>query len=244
MIPSFCKYVIKQTTIAVLFFFTINDIVAQDTLVMPADSLVLDNRYREDQFYIGVTFNLLTNKPDAFSQNGFSGGLHLGYIRDMPINKQRNLAIGVGAGFSMNTYNQNLFVGEDTSDNSIFSIIESGQEYDKNWFSTYLVEAPIQLRWRTSTATDYKFWRIYTGLQLGYVYAYKFNFQEPGNQVVQTDVPEFDRYRLGLTFTFGYDTFNFHFYYNLNPFFKDGTQVNGQPLELNSFKLGLMFYIL
>ncbi|MFI8378450.1 porin family protein [Leeuwenhoekiella sp. NPDC079379] len=217
---------------------------AQDSLTGIIDSLQLDQKYREDQFYIGVTFNLLTNKPQELSQNGFSGGLHLGYIRDMPINKQRNLAIGIGAGFSMNTYNQNLFVGEDQSNTTIFNVIDSGYDYDKNWLSTYLIEAPIQLRWRTSTAADYKFWRVYTGLQLGYVYAYKFNFEETGNQVVQTDVPEFDRYRLGLTFTFGYDTFNFHFYYNLNPFFKDGTLINGQPLELNSFKLGLMFYIL
>lgn len=231
-----------------VFFYLLASIVyksnAQDSLNKSIDSLQLDQKYREDQFYIGVTFNLLTNKPQALSQNGFSGGLHLGYIRDMPINEQRNLAIGIGAGFSMNTYNQNLFVGEDQSHTTIFNIIDSGYDYDKNWLSTYLIEAPIQLRWRTSTAANYKFWRVYTGLQLGYVYAYKFNFEETGNQVVQTDVPEFDRYRLGLTFTFGYDTFNFHFYYNLNPFFKDGSLVNGQPLELNSFKLGLMFYIL
>lgn len=218
--------------------------IAQDSLVNTIDTLKIDNKYREDQFYIGVTFNLLTNKPESISQNGFSGGLHLGYIRDMPINKQRNLAIGIGAGLSMNTYNQNLFVGEDTSDTSIFKIIDSNQDYDKNWFSTYLLEAPVQLRWRTSTATNYKFWRVYTGLQLGYVYAYKFHFEETGNQVTQTDVPEFERYRLGLTFTFGYDTFNFHFYYNLNPFFNDQAQIDGQPIELNSFKLGLMFYIL
>ncbi|MEZ7494225.1 porin family protein [Leeuwenhoekiella aequorea] len=217
---------------------------SQDSLAVEVDSLKIDTKYREDQFYLGVTFNLLTNKPTSLSQNGFSGGLHLGYIRDMPLNSQRNIALGIGAGFSMNTYNQNLFVGEDTQNQSIFNIIDSSVDYDKNWLSTYLVEMPIQLRWRTSTAANYKFWRVYTGLQLGYVYAYKFNFEETGNQVVQTDVPEFDRYRLGLTFTFGYDTFNFHFYYNLNPFFKDGTLVNGEALELNSFKLGLMFYIL
>ncbi|MCC4211592.1 porin family protein [Leeuwenhoekiella parthenopeia] len=208
------------------------------------DSTRVDDRYREDQFYLGVTFNLLTNKPEAMEQNGFSGGLHLGYIRDMPINEGRNWAIGVGAGLSMNTYNQNLFVGEMPSEETIFRIIDNQIDYDKNWFSTYLVEMPIQLRWRTSTASTYKFWRIYSGLQLGYVYAYKFNFEQQGNQVIQTDVPEFERYRLGLTFSFGYDTFNFFFYYNINPFFSDAVSLEGSPVELNSLKLGLMFYIL
>ena len=103
---------------------------------------------------------------------------------------------------------------------------------------------PIQFRWRTSTAVNNKFWRIYSGLELGYVYAYKFNFEQPGNHVIQTDVAEFDPFRLGATFTFGYDTFNFHFYYSLNSFFKDATTTDNTPVDINTFKLGLMFYIL
>ncbi|WP_167598167.1 porin family protein [Leeuwenhoekiella sp. ZYFB001] len=233
----------KRLSLLIFLSFTAINF-AQDSLVTTIDTASVYQKYREDQFYLGLTFNLLTNKPEAMEQNGFSGGLQFGFIRDMPINKQRNWAIGVGAGISMNTYNQNLFVGETTSEESIFQIIDDQTDYNKNWFTTYLVEAPIQLRWRTSTATDYKFWRIYTGLQLGYVYAYKFYFEQPGNTVTQTDVPEFDRYRMGLTFTFGYDTFNFYFYYNLNPIFKDSGQIDGSPIELNSLKLGLMFYIL
>ena len=217
---------------------------AEKEITVKEDSLIVDNRYREDQFYLGVTFNLLTNKPANMEQNGFSGGLHLGFIRDMPFNRQRNWAIGAGLGLSMNTYNQNLFVGEKPQEQSIFKIIDPQLNYNKNWFSTYLLEAPIQIRWRTSTATSSEFWRIYTGLQLGYVYAYKFNFEQPGNQVVQTNVAEFNRFRTGITFSFGYDTFNFYFYYNLNPFFKKEASINGAPIELNSLKLGLMFYIL
>ncbi len=231
-------------TFTCAFLIHLSLLAQESPMQTETDSVRIDKRYREDQFYLGVTFNLLTKKPVGVDQNGFSGGLHLGYIRDMPLNSQRNLALGIGAGLSMNTYNQNLFVGETPDEESIFRIIDGQITYDKNWFSTYLVEAPIQLRWRTSTASTYKFWRIYTGLQLGYVYAYKFNFEQPGNQVVQTDVPEFDRYRMGLTFSFGYDTFNFFFYYNINPFFKNAVTPNGQPIELNSLKLGLMFYIL
>ena len=231
--------------LSLLLFLSLTAIsLAQDSLITTIDTASVYQKYREDQFYLGLTFNLLTNKPEPMEQNGFSGGLQFGFIRDMPINKQRNWAIGVGAGISMNTYNQNLFVGETTSEESIFQIIDDQTDYNKNWFTTYLVEAPIQLRWRTSTVTDYKFWRIYTGLQLGYVYAYKFYFEQQGNAVTQTNVPEFDRYRMGLTFTFGYDTFNFYFYYNLNPIFKDSAQIDGSPIELNSLKLGLMFYIL
>lgn len=203
---------------------------------------VVDSLYREDQFYVGFSFNLLTNKADAISQNGFSGGLHLGVIRDFPLNKQRNIAIGTGLGWSINTYGHNLFIGEDTEGETIFRSLK-GIDYDTNRFTTQLVEMPIEFRWRTSTPLTYKFWRIYAGVRLGYIYYFRSNFAQPGNRVKQTEVPELDRFRLGTTFTFGYNTFNFQFYYSLNPFFTDG-KVQGEDIRGSALKIGLMFYIL
>lgn len=232
----------KGTSLHILFFLV---------LLVPVygqkeakhDSIV-DQKYREDQLYVAITFNLLVNKPEGISQNGFSGGLHFGFIRDMPLNKKRNWAIGVGAGVSMNTYNENLFIGERDNEETIFEVIPPPIAYNKNWLSTYQLEIPLQLRWRTSTASTFNFWRIYTGLQLGYVYAYKSNFEQKGNKVVQTDIPELERYKLGANFAFGYGTFNFYFYYSLTPFFKGALTETGKSIELNTFKLGLVFYIL
>ena len=205
---------------------------------------VIDSLYREDQIYIGLTFNLLTDLPETVSQSGFSGGFHLGFVRDFPINEQRNIAIGAGLGWSINSYGQELFIGEDSEENTIFrNLNDLDIDYNTNRFSTQLVEVPIQFRWRTSTAETYKFWRVYTGVRLGYVYFFKSNFKDEGNQVVQTDVPEFNRFRIGTTLTFGYNTFNFHVYYGLNPFFKDAT-LNEEEIGISTFKLGLMFYIL
>ena len=210
----------------------------------PGAASVIDSLYREDQFYIGLTFHLLHDLPEEVTQKGFSGGLHLGFIRDFPLNKRRNIAIGVGAGWSINTYGQELFIGEDLNGQTIFRDLNALEiEYDTNRFSTQLVELPLEFRWRTSVPESYRFWRIYTGLKLGYIYHFKSNFRQEGNQVVQTDVPELERFRLGTTFTFGYNTFNFHVYYNLNPFFKDA-QLNNTEFGIHTFKVGLMFYLL
>jgi len=210
-----------------------------DSVAKPVDSL-----YREDQFYVGLTFHLLKDLPESVSQSGFSGGLHLGFIRDFPINKRRNIAIGAGLGWSWNSYGQELFIGEDENNNTIFRNLKDPLvDYDTNRFATQLLELPLEFRWRTSTPENYKFWRIYTGFKLGYIYYFKSNFRQGDNQVIQTDVPELDRLRLGTTFTFGYNTFNFHVYYSLNPFFKNA-QLNNSPVEITTFKLGLMFYIL
>ena len=68
----------------------------------------LDSLYREDQIYIGVTYNALMNLPNGVSQSSFFHGVSFGVIRDFPFNKQRNIALGLGLGFSINSFNQNI----------------------------------------------------------------------------------------------------------------------------------------
>ena len=212
-----------------------------NSLTSPVDSL-----YREDQFYLGFTYNILTDMPEEVSASGFSGGFHAGFIRDFPINRKRNVAIGAGLGWSVNSYGHTLFIGEEanTEETIFMSLEDLDIDYDTNRITTYSVEMPLQFRWRTSTFDSHKFWRVYTGLQLGYVYQFQTNFVQPGNTVRQSDVPEFDRFRLGATFAFGYNTFNFHFYYGLNPFFGEEAQLNGQDIGMNAVRVGLMFFIL
>lgn len=205
--------------------------------------MVIDSLYREDQFYLGLSFNLITNKPNQISQSGFSGGLQAGFTRDIPLNKRRNIALAAGLGWAINSYSHNLFIGEDTNGQTIFRSLNDDIEYDYSRFTTQLIEAPIEFRWRTSTPETYKFWRIYAGLRLGYIYHFKSSFSQSGNKMVQTDVPELDRFRMGATFTFGYNTFNFHVYYSLNSLFPDG-ELDGERLDVSMFRLGLMFYIL
>src|SRR5660397_29084 len=131
---------------------------------------VSDSLYREDQFYVGLTFHLLGDLPESVSQSGFSGGLHLGFIRDFPLNKRHNIGFGAGLGWSVNSFGQELFIGEDSNNNTIFRNLNAeGIEYDSNRFTTQLIEVPIEFRWRTSTPDSHKFWRVYTGFRLGYI---------------------------------------------------------------------------
>lgn len=233
---------LRYLTVLFLILFSLSGNAQQENIF---EEEVIDSLYREDQFYLGFTYNILTDMPEV-SQSGFSGGLHLGFIRDFPINERRNLALGVGVGWSINTYGQTLFIGQDPdSGERVFQVIDNNMvDYDTNRFTTQVVEVPLQFRWRTSTAESYKFWRIYSGLRLGYAYHFRSNFQQPDNSVRLANISEFDKFRLGATFTFGYNTFNFHFYYSLNPFFSEEAQLNNGPIELSTFQIGLMFYLL
>ena len=202
----------------------------------------IDSLYREDQFYVGFSFNLITNKPEAISQESFSGGINLGVIRDMPLNERRNVALGLGFGWGIDSYGQNLRITKSASGVTEFQSLQD-IDYETNRYTTQQFEMPLEFRWRTSTAESYKFWRIYSGVRLGYIYNFRSNYKDDAEQSLINDLSELNKFRAGATFTFGYNTFNFHFYYSLIPFFKDASLQN-ESLDVSTLKIGLTFYIL
>ncbi|AUC83753.1 porin family protein [Lacinutrix sp. Bg11-31] len=205
----------------------------------------VDSLYKEDQFYFGLTYNLIGKKPSGLTQSGFSGGFHFGYTKDMPINKRRNKAIGIGLGLSFNSFNQNLQITEDSKGDAQFQIIDASEiTFTKNNFATYMVEMPIEFRWRTSTATDYKFWRIYSGFKLGYVFANNSKFEGSPQNIKLKNISAINNVQYGLTLGAGYNTWNFYLYYALNPIFNDKAKIDNKVIDANAIKIGLMFYIL
>ncbi|WP_303318709.1 porin family protein [Flavivirga abyssicola] len=204
----------------------------------------VDSLYKEDQFYAGVTYNLLGNMPKDVAQSGFSLGFHLGFIKDMPINKNRNLAIGVGLGYSSNSFNQNLLVDKDDMGRTIYSVLKDNNTFIKNKFSSHLIELPIEFRWRTSTATEYNFWRIYTGFKLGYIFAHTTKYRGDLGRIRYTNIEDFNNFQYGLTLSAGYNTWNIFLYYALNPIFSSDANLDGNQIDMNAIKIGLMFYIL
>jgi len=206
---------------------------------------VVDSLYKEDQFYVGMTYNLLVNRPNDINQSGFSSGFHLGFIKDMPINKNRNVAIGIGLGYSGNSFNQNMLINKNDVGNFTYSVLNDTEiSYTKNKFSTHMVELPIEFRWRTSTATEYRFWRIYTGFKMGYVFAHTSKFKGDLGSLEFNDDNDFNDFQYGLTLSVGYNTWNIHFYYALNPIFSGNAKLNDDVIDMSAIKIGLMFYIL
>ncbi|MFD1161696.1 porin family protein [Hwangdonia seohaensis] len=229
----------KNIFFVIFFILGFQWVSSQDT-----QNTVVDSLYKEDHFYAGITYNLLGNIPSSIKQSGFSTGFHFGYIKDMPINKNRNVAIGVGLGYSANSFNQNLLVNQNVSGDFEYSILKDRSTYSKNKFSMHLVEMPIEFRWRTSTPTVYDFWRIYTGFKLGYVFRHTTKHVGDLGVLKYGSVDGFNDFQYGLTLSVGYGTWNFHLYYALNPIFSDIAKIDGESIDMNAIKVGLMFYIL
>ena len=215
------------------FLFTL---AAQTGLITELDSL-----YREDQFYVSVTYNTLINLPRNVSQNSFSPGLHLGFVRDFPLNKRRNIALALGLGYSFNSYNHNIRISE--SNPSIYTIINNSN-FVKNNFSLHLLEVPFEFRWRTSNVERYKFWRIYTGFKLGYIVGSKSVYNDGLESINMKNLTDLNKLQYGITMSVGYNTWNGFIYYGLNPVFNEVSTADLQSIDMSTLKIGLIFYIL
>jgi hypothetical protein len=209
----------------------------QDTLIMKVDSL-----YREDQFYFGITYNILTDGPSGLSQSKFSTGLSGGFLRDMPINKKRTVAIASGIGFTYNNYNQNIAISA-ANGTPVYTLIDDNKEYNKNKFSLLSVDVPVEFRWRTSTYESHKFWRIYTGVKFSYLIYDKSIFDSAQGKVVARGNKDFNKLQYGAYVSAGYNTINVYAYYGLNSIFKSA-KIEDKSITMKALNIGILFYIL
>ena len=202
----------------------------------------IDSLYREDQFYFSFTLNTLQNKPAGLTQDKFSAGFSAGFLRDIPINKKRTFAIAPGIGFAYNNYNQNLAITE-VNDVPVYAIIDPLKEYDRNRFSQFLVEVPLEFRWRSSTFESHKFWRIYGGFKMGYLLYDKSIYQDNQGKVIVANNKDFSKFQYGAYIASGYNSINVYAYYGLNTLFQSAKNAT-ESIEMNSLSVGVIFYIL
>jgi hypothetical protein len=185
---------------------------------------------------------VLQNKPAGLSQSNLSTGFSAGFLRDMPINKTRTVAIATGIGFTYNSYNQNLSIlksGQTTN----YAIIQNNTAFDKNKFSQLLIDVPLEFRWRTSTPDSHKFWRIYGGLKMTYVALNKSTYDDGNNKIVISNNKDFNKILYGVYVSSGYNTWNVYAYYGLNPIFKSA-KISNENIDINALNIGIIFYIL
>ena len=203
----------------------------------------VDDKYREDQIYFGVFYNSLINSPTDFNQNKFSSSINLGFIRDIPLNKSRNFGLGVGLGYSNSSFHNNLKFSNSNNqlDAKIVSDLDS---FTKNKWVLNELELPFEIRWRTSTPENYKFWRIYFGLKTSYIISSKVKYESPSNNQTIRDLP-FNNFQSGFTLNAGNNTWNLGVYLGLKPLFDEEFAKNHINIKnIKQFKVGLIFYIL
>lgn len=208
-----------------------------DEVTRKKDSIdALDFKYREDQFYFGLSHTLMQGKPGSFTANSVSLGVDIGFLRDFPINKNRTLAIAPGFGFSYQNLRNNFGLSEDGG----YTVLD---DYKQNSLSLHMLEFPIELRWRTSTPASHKFWRAYVGFKASYVLGSRMKTSTTTYSTTLRGDENINRWLMGMYVGAGFNTWNFYAYYGLNTIYKEAPIV-GNPEKLRLFKVGVIFYIL
>jgi len=207
-----------------------------------APKIKIDSLYREDQFYFSFTLNTLQNKPVGLTQDKFSAGFSTGFLRDFPLNKNRTIAIAPGIGIAYNNYHQNLKITE-SNQTPVYSIIDEDVDFNRNRFSQFLVEMPIELRWRTSTFESHKFWRVYAGFKVGYLVYDRSIFEDSTSTIELNNNKDFNKFQYGAYISAGYNSINIFAYYGLNPLFQNA-KTSTETIDMNALNVGIMFYIL
>jgi len=194
-------------------------------------------KYREDQFYVSLSMIFQKESINGFKQNGFSNNFQMGFLRDISLNKEGDLAIALGLGYSFDNLVSNLNLDNDEQNNLSFSILENEQNSQK--ISSLIL--PLEFRWRTSTINKTEFWRLYGGFKYKINLNTRFNYFNGGNSRVSF----VRKQNTAIYISLGYNTWNILFEYDLNSIYnqniilKDGLNPN-----VRSIKIGLIFYIL
>ncbi|AUC13743.1 hypothetical protein BTO06_00645 [Tenacibaculum sp. SZ-18] len=216
--------------------FFISSFLLTFNVLAQKDSLRIGEKYWEDQLYMSITYDLLRNQPDTADDTGFSYSLSFGYIKDIPFSKSGKLAGAFGLGYGYSSFNHDLQVIDSKT-------IQVADNISSNKFKTHSLEFPLQLRWRSSSAATYSFWRVYTGVKFSYNLSNSFTYQDDSQLREFTNIDIFNKFQTGLEISAGYDAFNFYLYYGLNSMYKNAA-INGVNVSSKITKFGLIFYLL
>jgi len=215
-------------------FFLFSLFISNFSFAQTETKPVIDSLFREDQFYVSVSYNVLQKTPENFSQYSFSTGLSAGFLRDFPISENRHWAIAPGIGYSFNDLKQNID----------FSSISSSSDTEivKSRILLHYVDFPLEIRWRNATPDSHKFWRIHAGFMASYLINGKFKYEGDLGSGTENINDLLNKFQYATYLTFGFNTWNAYIHYGLNPFFdKNKTTTEN---DVTTLKIGLIFYIL
>jgi hypothetical protein len=204
------------------------------------DSLSIGDAYADDQIYLSVAYSQFSTQPSTITKSNFSYALSGGYMKDIILNKTGTISIAGGFGYGFDFFNHELKV-EEFNDETIFNLNNTGSN---NVFKAHNLEFPFEFRWRTSTAKNYNFWRVYAGIKFLYNLRNQFQYTDANsNDVKYSNISAYNKLQYGFTISAGYDAFNINVFYGLTPIYKNAT-INGESINTKILKFGLIFYFL
>jgi hypothetical protein len=159
------------------------------------DSLALGDKYSDDQIYVSVSYSQFMKQPSTVTKSNFSYSLSGGFMKDISLNKMGTIAIAAGFGYGFDFFNHKLKVNE-VNGKTVFTLDNAISD---NVFKAHNLEFPFEIRWRTSTAKKYNFWRIYSGIKFLYNLNNQFQYEDiNAKQIKYSNVSAYNKLQYGL----------------------------------------------
>lgn len=205
------------------------------------NSTDIDSLYLEDQFYLVTQIGVISSQTEPVINQNLSYGFRAGFIKDIPLNSSRTFGIGWGIGFFTNALYTNLVATKNTDDVIVYSTEDL--DFKRSKIGSFGLEMPIELRFRNSTPSSYRFWRFYPGILLRFS-PYSFSKVVRNSNDLRFLNNDLRHFMVSGGLSLGFNTFNLSLYYDLNDIFKEGKVLNSEPLIGRRLEIGLVFYIL
>lgn len=219
---------VMKTCFYFIFLIGFYSFAQNDTIAVEQ---VFDKKYLEDQLYISLSYQRLINLPDEIDQTGFSYSFSVGFIKDIPLNKNRNVGLGTGLGYNLNIHYFRVKNIEDPGEDKSRS---------SNKVVLNMLEFPIEFRIRNSSPSKYHFWRFYPGLKFNYSFYNSSNIKQSENFDV-FDVIDINDFQYGISLAAGYNKWNIYCYYGLSDLFNESENYI-KAISVNEVKIGIIFY--
>jgi len=214
-----------------------------------ADSVLLPQKpgpkYLEDQIFFQFTYIILKNLYPGIVQQGFSNSVAFGFIRDIPVNRRRNIGFGAGFGYERSIYYQNLKIEADPETGEIRYTLLRPDSYRLNAFGIKRLVFPLEFRLRGSTAEKFKFWRFYGGITWAYTVGAFSDYENDRVSLRYRRLKHLpSRFQYGLHAYAGYADLNAYLYVGLNDLFSPDVKIENRHVPLQDIRFGVMLTFL
>ncbi|HAQ71528.1 MAG TPA: hypothetical protein DCR48_11195 [Flavobacteriales bacterium] len=203
-----------------------------------AEMVEEDKVKHQDLFYIDLNWDRLLGVSAPIEQKWFGRGIGLGLLYDQPLNKNGNVSVAAGVGFTSHNYYMNSVATRFNGPNNgytDFSIV-GDSVYTRGKISVNYVDIPFELRFRLNPDKNGNRWKLALGGKVGYkIQAHEKIINNQDIKIKTYDYPHITRLRYGLSGRVGYGSIMLSAFYSLTPFFDENHSIN----QYNTFTLGV-----
>ncbi|MGX5818013.1 porin family protein [Chitinophaga lutea] len=216
---------------------------AQDNMAGAAVNMAREKAsFSRDFLVIGISYDGWASAPDTVNTKGFSRGFNIALMYDIPITK-KHFSVAAGLGFSSsNIFLKDQYIDMDNANSNAVRFVSS-TAFKKYKVATNYLEIPLEFRYRQVTDNANTGLKASLGVRAGMlVNAHTKGKNSLGgekNIIKEQNKRFFNPWRFAATAKLGYGNFALFYTLNLNPLFKDNTNLDVRPYSVGIALSGL-----